>query len=380
MDIGEDKPGPGAKGAIFGASVRAREWRQRSEPGEVVAELGGGPGADFPNLGTKEEEEAVTKRKMAQEPQAGEEEVSAPFPLCPAPSPSPARPWLQHSPAANALLPDKELSTDTREDKSPRHSLGQEAIGSSSTAQESNGEEKPHRSRTGRGCKRTARGSQQERPSPGQGGGQSSELGLREQLHHGEKPHKCSECGKSFRTRSVMIEHRRIHTGERPYECGECKKSFSQSSTLSVHQKTHTGERPHECDKCRKRFHTSFNLLQHYRIHTGERPFCFPECGKGFNQNSNLIRHWLIHTGERPYECDKCRKRFESSSSLLKHYRDHWDERPFCCHDCGNSFKRNSTLIRHRRIHTGERPYECPECGKSFSRRFTLTQHQESLH
>uniref|UniRef100_A0A8C5JJX6 C2H2-type domain-containing protein n=1 Tax=Junco hyemalis TaxID=40217 RepID=A0A8C5JJX6_JUNHY len=29
----------------------------------------------------------------------------------------------------------------------------------------------------------------------------------------GEKPHTCSECGKSFRLRSCLIIHQRIHTG-----------------------------------------------------------------------------------------------------------------------------------------------------------------------
>uniref|UniRef100_A0A8U8B001 Uncharacterized protein n=1 Tax=Geospiza parvula TaxID=87175 RepID=A0A8U8B001_GEOPR len=38
------------------------------------------------------EEDAARKRKEPWDTQAGEEEVSAPFPLSPAPSPSPARP------------------------------------------------------------------------------------------------------------------------------------------------------------------------------------------------------------------------------------------------------------------------------------------------
>ncbi|NWS09540.1 ZNF3 protein, partial [Motacilla alba] len=56
----------------------------------------------------------------------------------------------------------------------------------------------------------------------------------------GENPHKCSECGRTFRWRSSLIYHFRIHTGERPYACGECGKSFSTNSILIVHRRIHT--------------------------------------------------------------------------------------------------------------------------------------------
>ncbi|KAL2299593.1 hypothetical protein Nmel_014269 [Mimus melanotis] len=241
---------------------------------------------------------------MAQEPQAGEEEVSAPFPLCPAPSPSPARapaagqPRCRRRPAGDALggspcpclwhggkshpvlvlpAPDKELSTESREDKSPRQNLVEEAVWSGSMAQESNGEEKLRRSRTRRGCKCRSRGCEEESPSLGWGGGrrwsQSWDLVVHEQLGDGEKPHKCLECGKSFRWRNRLISNQRIHTGERPYECGECGKGFRVRSSLIYHQSIHSGETPYECDKCRKRFPTSSHLLMHQWIHTDERPF-----------------------------------------------------------------------------------------------------------
>ncbi|XP_048685762.2 uncharacterized protein LOC125626612 isoform X1 [Caretta caretta] len=195
-------------------------------------------------------------------------------------------------------------------------------------------------------------------------------------IHTGNRPYKCSECGKSFNQRSNLIKHWRIHTGNRPFKCHDCGKSFTDSSNLTQHQRTHVGERPYRCSECGKSFTRSSDLIRHETIHTGDRPFKCSKCGKSFNDRSNLITHQRTHMGERPYRCSECGKSFSVSSSLITHWRIHTGERPYECCECGKSFTRSSDLIRHETIHTGDRPFKCSKCGKSFNDRSNLIRHQ----
>lgn len=146
------------------------------------------------------------------------------------------------------------------------------------------------------------------------------EVTKHQQPHTREKPYECKECEKTFQ-KSNLIEHQRTHTGEKPRECNKWEIFLLQVSPNYTSENSE--EKSYKCSECEKSFCTKSHLTVHQRTHTGKNTFECNECGKTFYVKSNLIIHQRTHTREKPYECKRCRNSFCVKSALTVHRRTH---------------------------------------------------------
>ncbi|XP_062393565.1 zinc finger protein 135-like [Sardina pilchardus] len=153
-------------------------------------------------------------------------------------------------------------------------------------------------------------------------------------------------------------------------EYGEYSHSGKGSSPSPSNSHTQTKKRRHYyCSECGKTFRLASALLQHQKTHKqkSQKVHCAP-CGRSFTSDKNLLYHQLaVHTRKRPYQFTrhlKDHKRFEIGN---------WGN---YCTQCGKSFIHKTSLKRHQRTHTGEKPYQCTQCGESFLQQGSLKTHQ----
>ncbi|XP_043214713.1 zinc finger protein 184-like [Amphibalanus amphitrite] len=241
---------------------------------------------------------------------------------------------------------------------------------------------------------------------------------LHEDKAAGRLSHRCSTCGASFLTGTLLSHHvQREHpercrrpaasrpAGVQPrpngrppgsankarqavydqiqetehgtFRCMICSIERKSKNQMFYHiSMKHKALDGHKCETCGKAFFTDTARRVHERTHTGERPYGCDFCARRFRQQADLNAHVMsIHTQERPYRCRFCSKSFSRKYSLTVHMRCHTNERNYKCHICNKGFRASTYLTGHMKIHSGERSHACPICYKTFRMRSDMKRH-----
>ncbi|GJQ83609.1 hypothetical protein Trydic_g10953 [Trypoxylus dichotomus] len=113
--------------------------------------------------------------------------------------------------------------------------------------------------------------------------------------------HRCIDCDKVFNKSCYLTQHNKtFHSGDKPFKCSRCGKRFSCESQYQEHHSKHAGEKPHKCDLCPKQFNHKTDLRRHMCLHTGQKPYACDTCGKGFIRKDHMLKHCDTHI-RRPH-------------------------------------------------------------------------------
>ncbi|XP_013196652.2 gastrula zinc finger protein XlCGF26.1-like [Amyelois transitella] len=161
---------------------------------------------------------------------------------------------------------------------------------------------------------------------------------------------KCEHCGKEFKSRSNLLQHKLVHTERtRQFSCHVCGKMFFTKGTLSTHMMTHEDTKPFKCEFCPMAFRARGNLQSHISLHSGAKPFVCEQCGKSFRVKRHLKSHSIVHTDLMPYVCEYCNKAFRFKTRLNLHLRQHTGAKPYTCLFCQRDFTNGSNFKKHMR-------------------------------
>uniref|UniRef100_A0ACB8EVS5 Uncharacterized protein n=1 Tax=Sphaerodactylus townsendi TaxID=933632 RepID=A0ACB8EVS5_9SAUR len=235
-----------------------------------------------------------------------------------------------------------------------------------------------------------------------------------------ERPYRCEDCGRSYRHRGSLVNHRHTHqTGV--FQCSICPKQYTNLMALRNHVRVHlraarlSGREPVDCLTCTS-CGESFEEEAEFQLHQLRHLPCSEDIEAaavpglaGFHpqeadllqairqdvealENGAAVAEDVLPSSATPYVCHQCGTAFSSAAGLQNHSLQHSGdgERPdraaqrpespapvqrlYSCNLCSKSYRHSGSLINHKQTHqTGD--FSCSVCGKHFQNVASLKSH-----
>lgn len=170
-----------------------------------------------------------------------------------------------------------------------------------------------------------------------------------------EKFMKCPICFKMMQT-VRLSRHIMIHTGEKPFRCSVCGKRFNRKDALQAHMIVHSEDRPFNCVICGISKKRKADIREHMRIHTEQEHNILPPSEVNGAPAGPSGEAANVLSNDKKI-CPICGK---VVMCLKKHIQTHSGDRRFSCSVCGKRFSRNQHLQRHKVLHTRTSAFSHP--------------------
>ncbi|XP_068210097.1 zinc finger protein OZF-like [Palaemon carinicauda] len=160
-------------------------------------------------------------------------------------------------------------------------------------------------------------------------------------IHSGEKPtFTCEICSENFESKTALARHFRQHKDELQYKCIDCGKVFRSKKVLGNHKK-----RKH-CDEIIHSSHEnniSVSSIREYINPIEVLPDSIVEKSSVEGTEGNIV--------EKQYTCSSCGKQLNSHKSVLNHMLMHAETVLYSCKVCGIAFSNKTLLAKHEVKH-----------------------------